>query len=640
MCVCVKVCCSEFVTIQPFTIHRKSQRARKSLSTLRSKTVWWTDWRMSSSPDKRQPSPSLSRPNKPKSKGAKPSSKRTGSSKTSGASSSASGADSNAFRVAVRCRPLLPHERAKESGVLELSKGAVTVKGVSDETAAAGADRAGAESPRASPRRERSDASLKIAKTFSFDHVYDEFSTQDEVYEQLVAPFTAKYLAGYNVTLFAYGQVCGASVASWLAASQPPSRSMPTCHQRAPAPPACRDCARGWIGAHGRPVACAPSRRAQTGTGKTHTVIGGEAAEDRGVVPRFVEAVFAHTDAEAARAAADAPSAPSTRRFTEAEAADAPSVLSETRVERLGVTILEVYEGKVYDLLAAERGRFGSERTAANWVPHGTPLPLELEPSAPGRAAADGTRCYWVRGGERAVGSAAEALEALTESLRLRHTASHALNAESSRSHCIFSLQVHRRRDVYKLERVDKQTWRYMLQPGRTAVGVTRANLVDLAGSEDARETCANGATLREAADINKSLFTLRKAIEHLALRKHTCAACADAATADCAPLASTRPARRPMLASIHAARTPHRLSGAGARVCHGARVLSRDGPQAFGLSGGDADETPSLVPPRPGLLRHDRHNQPRGCGRASHAQHARLRRHRVQDSAGAAQGV
>ena len=63
---------------------------------------------------------------------------------------------------------------------------------------------------------------------------------------------------------------------------------------------------------------------------------------------------------------------------------------------------------------------------------------------------------------------------------------------------------------------------RYVPQPGRASMRVTRANLVDLAGSEDARETCANGATLREAADINKSLFTLRKAIEHLALKRHT----------------------------------------------------------------------------------------------------------------------
>ena len=51
---------------------------------------------------------------------------------------------------------------------------------------------------------------------------------------------------------------------------------------------------------------------------------------------------------------------------------------------------------------------------------------------------------------------------------------------------------------------------------------MTRANLVDLAGSEDQRETLTSGATLREASDINKSLFTLRKAIEHLALKKHS----------------------------------------------------------------------------------------------------------------------
>jgi len=352
---------------------------------------------MSAPEVKRNPSPSLSRPTK------KPSRKGKAGSKSTAASS---GDDSNAFRVAVRCRPLLPHERAKDAGgVLTLSKGTVTIAGGSDDS-----DKPGSESPRASPRRSFPDASsaLKPSKSFTFDHVYDEYSTQEEVYAQFVAPFTAKFLAGHNVTLFAYGQ---------------------------------------------------------TGTGKTHTVIGGEAAEDRGVVPRFVEAVFGEAAAEAARAKAEAASAPAALVLSEAEAADAPSVLSEARVVKVGVTILEVYEGRVYDLLSPERTRFGSEKATAGWIPHGTQLPLELEPAAPGRAAAaEGARCYWVRGGERTVKSASEALDALRESLRLRHTASHALNAESSRSHCIFSLQVHRQREVYKLERVDKETWRYVPQ--------------------------------------------------------------------------------------------------------------------------------------------------------------------------------
>ena len=98
-----------------------------------------------------------------------------------------------------RCRPLLPHERAKDAGgVLTLSKGTVTIAGGSDDS-----DKPGSESPRASPRRSFPDASsaLKPSKSFTltFDHMYDEYSTH-EVYAQYIAPFTAKFLAGHTVT--------------------------------------------------------------------------------------------------------------------------------------------------------------------------------------------------------------------------------------------------------------------------------------------------------------------------------------------------------------------------------------------------------------------------------------------------------
>ena len=96
--------------------------------------------------------------------------------------------DKSAFRVAVRCRPLLAHERSQES-VLELTKGAVTIVGGAEEAAAATA-----ESPRGpSPRRERPPG--QTVRSFAFDHVYDEFCTQEEVYSQFVAPFTAQFLA-------------------------------------------------------------------------------------------------------------------------------------------------------------------------------------------------------------------------------------------------------------------------------------------------------------------------------------------------------------------------------------------------------------------------------------------------------------
>jgi hypothetical protein len=172
------------------------------------------------------------------------------------------------------------------------------------------------------------------------------------------------------------------------------------------------------------------------------------------VVPRFVEEVFAHVAAEEeARAAAGAH--PTTLVYDEAGAADARSTLVESSLESVGVTILEVYEGKVFDLLRAAPDSSRADGgpgppTSSRGAPsptreYGAVLQLELDLAMSQRADVE-TRCYWVRReAERVVGSSKAALEALRVSMRLRHTASHALNEASSRSHCIFSLQVCKR---------------------------------------------------------------------------------------------------------------------------------------------------------------------------------------------------
>jgi kinesin family protein 3/17 len=47
-------------------------------------------------------------------------------------------------------------------------------------------------------------------KAFTFDHVYDEASTQREVYDEAAFPLVESVLEGYNATIFAYGQTgCG-----------------------------------------------------------------------------------------------------------------------------------------------------------------------------------------------------------------------------------------------------------------------------------------------------------------------------------------------------------------------------------------------------------------------------------------------
>ena len=46
----------------------------------------------------------------------------------------------------------------------------------------------------------------KSEHAYSFDHVFDENATQDDIYPQIGAPILRKALQGFNATIFAYGQ--------------------------------------------------------------------------------------------------------------------------------------------------------------------------------------------------------------------------------------------------------------------------------------------------------------------------------------------------------------------------------------------------------------------------------------------------
>ena len=94
-----------------------------------------------------------------------------------------------------------------------------------------------------------------------------------------------------------------------------------------------------------------------------------------------------------------------------------------------------------------------------------------------------------------------DALRCLERGVENRKVASTEMNAESSRSHAVFTLSIRAKQTV----------------DGVTTVRHSMFNLVDLAGSERVSKTGATGDKLKEGANINKSLSALGNVINALA---------------------------------------------------------------------------------------------------------------------------
>ena len=202
----------------------------------------------------------------------------------------------------------------------------------------------------------------------------------------------------------------------------------------------------------------------QTGSGKTHTVHGD--AKNPGLAPRAVEEVC-RVVAEGAK---------------------------KGKIS-VGMTayMLELYQDTMNDLLlpsapatAKSRGGRDTEWSAPK---------LDIKKDSKGWVTVQNATVVPVR--------TKEDIEAvIATGLHSRATSATKMNAESSRSHLIFSLVI---------ETTDLQTQ-----------GVTRGKLsfVDLAGSERVKKSGAAGATMKEAQAINKSLSALGDVISALAEEK------------------------------------------------------------------------------------------------------------------------
>lgn len=196
----------------------------------------------------------------------------------------------------------------------------------------------------------------------------------------------------------------------------------------------------------------------QTGAGKTFTMCGAtENYAHRGIIPRSISQLFKEIE-------------------------DRPEFAITTRI-----SYLEIYNESMFDLL-------GTLPESWNQLQEGQQMTISENE--------DGV---YVKGlSSHLVQNEEEALNLLFEGETNRAIASHTLNTNSSRSHCIFTVYIETRSRV-------QSNARYT---------VSKINFVDLAGSERLSKTKSEGKTQQEAMYINKSLTFLEQVIVALADRR------------------------------------------------------------------------------------------------------------------------
>ncbi|KAM7355635.1 kinesin-like protein at 61F [Cochliomyia hominivorax] len=244
----------------------------------------------------------------------------------------------------------------------------------------------------------------KLTKKFTFDRAFGADSRQVDVYSAVVAPLIEEVLSGYNCTVFAYGQ---------------------------------------------------------TGTGKTHTMVGNQCAElrssweddsDIGIIPRALCHLF--------------------------------DELRMMKVEfSMRISYLELYNEELCDLLSTDES---------------VKIRIYDDSNKKGSVIIQGLE-------EIPVHSKDDVYKLLEKGKERRKTAATLMNAQSSRSHTVFSILVH-----IKECGID----------GEEMLKIGKLNLVDLAGSENASKAGnEKGIRTRETVNINQSLLTLGRVITALVER-------------------------------------------------------------------------------------------------------------------------
>eukprot|EP01029_Cantina_marsupialis_P013364 TRINITY_DN295_c0_g2_i1.p1 TRINITY_DN295_c0_g2~~TRINITY_DN295_c0_g2_i1.p1 ORF type:complete len:856 (-),score=210.49 TRINITY_DN295_c0_g2_i1:766-3333(-) len=184
----------------------------------------------------------------------------------------------------------------------------------------------------------------------------------------------------------------------------------------------------------------------QTGSGKTYSITGGSDYDSRGLLPRLVQDMFGEFETREKNEDC---------RFT------------------CRCSYLEIYNGRGHDLLKSNEDEM-----------------------VPVRLRADENDNFQISGLSQTLCMTREdAIDVMLQGEDQRQYEETSMNMNSSRSHCIFTIEIESKK------------------PGSATVKRSKIHVVDLAGSERVSKTNATGIVLKQAQNINTSLHFLERVI-------------------------------------------------------------------------------------------------------------------------------